>query len=655
MGVKIMIHGADIESDEYQAALKLKKIIIDSLKPNVEGEIVLFASATLMGQAVKDVDLFMIGQLNNYVINAEFSDGENGFVRKNVEISSFCTTIEIKRHDISGIILNGTDFYVRYGRSKHCVTLQSNNQKISAMNFFKRTITYSPFITNVIWFTQATKRSVENLCITENGERMISNVIGDTFDFSELMQLLVYQRKPYFYNGRYIFDSNSECSVNDIQKALTLFSKSKESVGELTRRRIEQITCKAFENTTLIDTQGKVSIYRGRAGTGKTVGLIQTAIKLVDENQARVLILTYNKALVSDIRRLFALAELPDMFESKCVHINTLHSYFYKLANTVLYDGRISGDKFINKYRVILKELSDFLDDSENVELVKELCYEDSALDWDYVLIDEAQDWSTDEKDIVLKLFDKGKIIVADGGQQFVRNIDVCDWSTVRDRNNIKLKYCLRQKENLIKFINEYTKKQGIIGGKVLSKNDMPGGKVIVAKSSHALEIVKNESKLLTKAGNVPYDLLMLAPHTLVKKSSGVAGFSLKDEYEKEGIYIWDGTNDRNRDEYSVDMEEIRVLQYESSRGLEGWTVVCLDFDTFIKSKESSYVEECVEALLLETPAERKRKFLHNWALIPLTRAIDTLVITINDVNSSTGKVLKAISDEYPDIVNWIE
>ena len=131
--------------------------------------------------------------------------------------------------------------------------------------------------------------------------------------------------------------------------------------------------------------------------------------------------------------------------------------------------------------------------------------------------------------------------------------------------------------------------------------------------------------------------------------------FFLKGQYEKEDVYIWDGTNDRNRDEYSVDMEEIRVLQYESSRGLEGWTVVCLDFDTFIKSKESSYIEEGVEALLLETPAERKRKFLHNWALIPLTRAIDTLVITINDVDSSTGKLLKAISDEYPDIVNWIE
>ena len=39
------------------------------------------------------------------------------------------------------------------------------------------------------------------------------------------------------------------------------------------------------------DDSGKLSIYRGRAGTGKTVGLIQTAIKLVDEEEANLYIL----------------------------------------------------------------------------------------------------------------------------------------------------------------------------------------------------------------------------------------------------------------------------------------------------------------------------------------------------------------------------
>ena len=103
------------------------------------------------------------------------------------------------------------------------------------------------------------------------------------------------------------------------------------------------------------------------------MGLIQTAIRLVEEEQARVLLLTYNKALVSDIRRLFALAELPDMFEENCVCVNTMHSYFFQLANKILYEGKMSGDKFISNYEKVLNELNEFLADDEAVLLVQDI------------------------------------------------------------------------------------------------------------------------------------------------------------------------------------------------------------------------------------------------------------------------------------------
>lgn len=444
MAIKVSVYGADKDSDEYNAALKLKKIIQDTTPDSAIGEIVLFASATLYGQAVKDVDLMMLGSLQNYNLNAQFNDKDGNRINDTVSIHNFCTVIEIKRHDISGIVLNGTDFYVKYGGDLHCVTQQSNKQKISAMNFFISALSFSPFITNIIWFTQVTSSDIDALLVN-NGRRLPSNVIGADFDFKDILNLLLLQKPPFKTRAGYIFDSNYEsCGVSDFQKALQLFSKSKEEMGELTRRRIEMISNKAFQNRSLIDSDGKASIYRGRAGTGKTVGLIQTAIYLVDEKSARVLLLTYNKALVSDIRRLFALAELPDMFEENCVAVNTMQSYFYRLANKVLYDGKMSGDKYLSHYEQVLAELNDFLSDPEGANLVKEELSEDSYLDWDYLLIDEAQDWNDSERDIVLKLFDKGKIIVADGGNQFVRRGKVCDWTVIRERNNIKLKYCLR-------------------------------------------------------------------------------------------------------------------------------------------------------------------------------------------------------------------
>lgn len=655
MSVNVLVYGADKDSDEYEAALKMKDIINNSIPNTINGEIVLFASATLYGQAVKDIDLMMVGNLENYSTNLEFLDEKKQLCKETVIITNFCTTIEIKRHDISGIFLRGTDFYVRYGKNIHCVTLQSNNQKISAMKFFQKTLSVSPYVTNLIWFTQATKGEVNGLLLND-GNRMPSNVLANDFKFDEVLQLLVWQKPPHKFRDKYIFNSNGgDCSHDEIRKALALFSETKEQMGELTRRRIEQISSGVFGNNVLIDTNGKVSIYRGRAGTGKTVGLIQTAINLVDEQHARVLILTYNKALVSDIRRLFALAEFPDMFEENCIHVNTVHSYFFKLSNCVLYNGRMNGGKFIDNYDKILRELIDFMQEEQAVEYIKEVCKYDYQLEWDYLLIDEAQDWSNLERDIVLKLFDKGKIIVADGGQQFVRNIDVCDWSVVRERTNIKLKYCLRQKENLIRFINVYTLKMGILGGKVLTNGNMPGGKIIIAPENRLYDVHRIEKKHLIEAGNIAYDMLYLVPYSQVKHQYGNAEFVNKEQFEKEGIRIWDGTNSECRDSYSINSEEHRLLQYDSSRGLEGWTVVCMDFDVFLEEKEKSYIPGEVDSLLLESPEERKQKYLYNWAMIPLTRAIDTIVIILKNPMSNTAIFLKEIANQCSDFVTWID
>ena len=364
--------------------------------------------------------------------------------------------------------------------------------------------------------------------------------------------------------------------------------------------------------------------------------------------------LTYNKALVSDIRRLFALAELPDMFETNCVHISTMHSYFFKLANAVLFNGQINGNKFLNKYDSVLNELLSLMSDDDAVSIVKEICASDSVLDWDYVLIDEAQDWSNLERDIILKLFDKGKIIVADGGQQFVRRINVCDWSVVRDRNNIKLKYCLRQKENIVAFVNAYSQKLNILGSKVLTKNNMPGGKVIITTDDSLFDIHFHEMQRLSSAGNIAYDMLYLVPHALVNRDYSGNSFALKSKFEQNGIFIWDGTASINRGDYSINTEEVRLLQYDSARGLEGWTVVCMDFDVFLGEKAAEYRDDSVDALMLESPMERKKKHLYNWAMIPLTRAIDTIVITISDPTSETARLLKEISEDHPDFVSWL-
>lgn len=657
MSVIVSVIGGNKESDEYKAALKLKEIILSSISKNTIGEIVLYANATFMGQEVKDVDIMMIGMLKNYSIKVGFNTKEQEYKHDFVEIENFCTTIEIKSHTTEGIKRKGTDFYVKYGENLHCVTEQSNLQRISAFNFLKKTLSYSPFITNVIWFTGASNSDIKQL-LDVDGMQMPSNVIGADFNFNELVQLLVWQKIPINLRNRYIFNCFYEnVSIDTLVRALKVFSDNKENMGELTRTRIEQITNKRVLEI-FNSNQENLLIYRGRAGTGKTVGLIKRAIQIIENNQKRVLMLTYNKALVSDIRRLFAFAELPDLFEESCISINTMQAYFYRLINTLIYDGKLEGEEFLKQYEKYISEIIDFIDSDEDaIEYFKELCEKDCMLNWDYILIDEAQDWTNIEKKLIMKLYKPENIIVADGGQQFVRDVEMCDWTLVKEKNVIKLKQCLRQKSNLVKFINILLSKYASIGGKIISAEKLYGGKIIILQDKSKLyEIHKLEMEKLKKAGNIAYDMLYLVPHTMVEKNAEQRQFKYINEFEKNGIFIWDGTNEEKRAACDVNADEIRLLQYDSARGLEGWTVFCLDFDQFLEEKQKLFnPNQNKNSLMLESTEERKNKYILNWALIALTRAIDTLVITINNPQSEIGIILENIAKEYPDYVTLIK
>jgi len=68
-----------------------------------------------------------------------------------------------------------------------------------------------------------------------------------------------------------------------------------------------------------------------------------------------------------------------------------------------------------------------------------------------------------------------------------------------------------------------------------------------------------------------------------------------------------------------------------------------------------TFTEEENNELALESFEEKRNRFVYLWALIPMTRAIDTLVITLKDKESYVAKVLREIYEENPDFIEWIE
>lgn len=651
MSVLITVNGADKDSDEYMSAMKLKRILESSFEDKTIGEIILFANAQLIGQEVKDVDILMLGQLMNFCGAYDFTDENDVLVSDNVNIASFCTTIEVKSHSTAGVRRQGTDYYVKYNQKWHCVTTQSNKQKIAAMNFFLRSITLSPYITNVIWFNSISEDDLNKLSSDDNGHTIPSNVLPANFDLPYLVQRIIWQSKVFKRKKNYCVDANyNGMQMGDFAKALNLFSKLQTSMGELTRKRIEQITDKELHKKDLLNENNTISILRGRAGTGKTVALLKQAMRLIDENEYRVLMLTFNRALVSDIRRILAFADLPDMFNESCLTIMTMHSYFYKIAKAILMDDSLSGEKFINEYEQILKYILSILSDDDQ-DFLNEIKSSNVEIDWDYILIDEAQDWSEDESALIIKLFKKGHILVADGGQQIVKSNGNYNWSSIRDKRSEKLKLCLRQKSNLIKFVNKFMEAYSGSKNPIRGSGQMLGGRVIITTSDYLkTRIHCEEINYLHDSGNINYDMLFLIPPNLVNHAENE--FKYKEMYEQEGIFFWNGIQQDERIEYSINPDEIRLLQYDSARGLESWTVVCLDFDDFLSYKENQYIDNSGSSLTLESGEERKNKYLLNWALIPLTRAIDTVIITIKNPDSNVGKILLDIAKESKDYVS---
>jgi hypothetical protein len=88
---------------------------------------------------------------------------------------------------------------------------------------------------------------------------------------------------------------------------------------------------------------------------------------------------------------------------------------------------------------------------------------------------------------------------------------------------------------------------------------------------------------------------------------------------------------------------------------LEGWTCICLNLDSFIEEKMTLYTaDDNRNELMLESEAELRTKYLLNWLFMPLTRAIDTVVISLKSRESEIGKMLFKIAEENQDYINWV-
>jgi len=314
------------------------------------------------------------------------------------------------------------------------------------------------------------------------------------------------------------------------------------------------------------------------------------------------------------------------------------------------------------------------------------------------LFIDEAQDCHYLEKDILVEIFGAKNIVVASGGsEQLIRHVELCNWNYSQGVNLNTSKFktsnkSYRVKESILTFCEHIAKNYNINlelepykEGK--EKPDDVGQIIIDFRSdinnSDISSILGNlkERGLIHGCSDLEALLILLETvgftgeddnETVINEYGNITGtpnytrdkwMFLKSEQASSQVF-WDGTVKDKGDLAIPTPKENRVIFYESCRGLESWSVLCVDIDKFFNKKfndpeaEKFLIGNEAEALtedLFLSNEDRKKMFAATWILMAATRAIDTLYLTVNDKQSELGNVILEYSKKHSDFVKVID
>jgi hypothetical protein len=419
--------------------------------------------------------------------------------------------------------------------------------------------------------------------------------------------------------------------------------------GSCTRRQIDAIS-KQF----LADHQRYVQqacnhflAISGPAGTGKTITLLQLAYRLI-EVEVDVLFLTYNIALVCDIRQMWW-----HLKSEKIVYGNLdscsqmfLFGRLWWVINDKKYDS--TPDFLVNYEDVYLEQIHYYITNLSAHELRDFKRRDGDLMTYGKVLIDEGQDWDTKEIEVIERLFGSDRILVAQSNSQLVRRSTANNWAHwISPRKepdaSWRLDTSLRQKGNLVDF---NLKVAAEFMQPFRLKKKANGGEIIMVSGAFEKSCLDQIIERHKRSQCTPYEMLFLVPdgYPIAQKiDSGVLSLDslsyidlssreLRLTFEKaEDLYV---------------QEKVRFINYKSCRGLEGWTCVCLSLDRFYQELPSWFVpssqrkdlSEMQHELDTRSFSEQLDRFLFNWLMIPLTRAVDTLVLHFDDPESDLAK-----------------
>ncbi|WP_373062520.1 DNA/RNA helicase domain-containing protein [Gemmatimonas sp.] len=633
-------------SEEFRAAENLAELArtwLPSLASSPEVRMWLVAGAQCYGSEVQDVDIIMFGAIPHPCPTAISADA------REAEVESFVVSFEVKTHGPGAVQFEGTRVSVRYGTDWKDATKQAGRQVHSFRDYVKRRGQKPPFIVDLIWLVNVPSRDLPP---------PPHNILGADASFTDVMNRLWDSRfQPRVIEQRAVFSVGAH---EQIRAVVQLFTKGL-TPSALDRRRMEMISQRWLDDQQYASQVGqRMLIVRGRAGTGKTVALLRMGYDLYRDRGGRVLFLTYNNALVADVRRLLALLKLRSGFDTGDITIRTVHGFVLDLARELLGLGhaRIDVDEDYDRIKAELLDIIALMEDADRVALRKAA---DRRFDWDHLLIDEAQDWPEDERQILFGVYGSSSLIVADGVDQFVRSAGRLDWARglgKDERQIVSLKKVRRLKLAIFEFLQVLTKLLDLEPLDIVADYEAHGGRVIIVEGEYLSNPELHREVVVehARAGNEPVDMLFCVTERHVQQDADGSRRSIvADRLATWGEHVWDGVDRHERKVFPVRLDQFRVVQYDSCRGLEGWTVVCLGFDKLYALKRERFTPDENDEHRFTPQETRVHEHAARWLMLAVTRAIDTLVLEVAPDDGYIKSKLVEAAKACGETVDWVK
>ena len=642
--------------DEHRAALRLKEIFerdwgIDQQVPDAKACIDIHVSPNVLatGHPVQQLDLFVAIDCARFFAKAAADRA------KHPHIERMFIVIEVKGHP-----QNGIDFYpdgqayVRYGNEPpSSATGQNFDQSIATREFLKTYLQNAhngapvPWISRACWFTGVHSSQYPHRHLNLSHQLL----------FSDLTVAELVTRAGMGPKCRTNLPDGRECwtattvpgMCPSLRRAWVLAAPPR----KLDRAKIDAIG----REIAAIAQKGnqKGLIFRGYGGTGKTFALLANAIRCYSQRD-RVLVLTFNLALAWELRRMLSMMgpghlQIPHQDAgAPCITVETLSNWVKQLAVEL---GLISSDTDLFPsgnpvyYKRLCEQLLQLVSVCNGPNDVRQNLK--TAASYERVFIDEAQDVPKHEKDLIIAVFGTEAFCVSDGLDQTFRAQIPTDWRRRQDGAIIsgvtthQLNLCYRLKAHLCDFVNRFASAINLQGFHLNPAPGAVGGKVIIhfGSASQALtDCFPFASDSNKNDGNTPADILVCADRSLVQP------LNIPENYLAERNHqSWNGTLPEAQLGH-MGSEQVRIVLLDHCRGLEGWCVFLLGLDKFYEERVAQLETELAPGnpdtfrLIAE---EAAKKFI----TIPLTRAIDTLVIQVENRNSYLGSILSGIKGDF--------